>query len=262
MDTKEYANGLLLFNILDDSSFIGRITINNPKKRNALSQSMWFGISEIFNDCMTIYKGIRVLIITGQGSIAFSSGADLSEKEPESSTNLNKDTVPKIREKIRQFPIPIIAQIDGFCLGGGLALAMCTDFRFASVNASFSIPAVHLGIACPPDIVHRLVELVGESQAKMILYQGTRITGQQAFSIGLIQRLSENSEQLAADVLATARTLASNAPLSISAIKIMIEHRHDSDQIAKAIEKCSNSNDSEEGRKAFQEKRAPHFRGC
>ncbi len=136
--TKEYASGLILFDILDESSYIGRITLNNPSKRNAISRPMWLAISNVLDDCLVNYKTIRVLILTGEGQISFCSGADLSEKESEDTDH----TIPDIRTKLRQFSIPIIAKINGYCLGGGLALAMNIDIRIASRNALFSIPAV------------------------------------------------------------------------------------------------------------------------
>ena len=117
--TKEYASGLILFDILDESSYIGRITLNNPSKRNAISRPMWLGLSNVLDDCLISYKSIRVLILTGQGEISFCSGADLSEKEGEGDDR----TVPNIRTKLLQFPIPIVAKINGFCLGGGSCIS-------------------------------------------------------------------------------------------------------------------------------------------
>jgi len=256
--TKQYASGLILFDILDESSYIGRITLNNPSKRNAISRSMWLGLSNLLDDCLTNYKTIRVLILTGHGQISFCSGADLSEKESEEMDN----TIPNIRIKLRQFPIPIIAKIDGYCLGGGLALAMSVDIRIASQNALFSIPAVKLGVPCPKDIIDRLIQLVGEPQAKMILYTGDRISAQQAHSIGLIQYVCDNHDSLDKYVLDFARTITCNAPLSIRSIKIMIENENDELTIKTAIDECRNSNDIHEGLNAFREKRQANFQGC
>jgi enoyl-CoA hydratase/carnithine racemase len=256
--TKEYASGLILFDILDESSYIGRITIHNPSKRNAISRPMWLGLSNILDDCLCNYKTIRVLILTGDGQISFCSGADLSEKESED-IDLS---VPNIRIKLRQFPIPIIAKINGFCLGGGLALAMSVDLRIASQNALFSIPAVKLGLPCPKDIIDRLIQLVGESHAKMILYTGDRISAQQAYSIGLIQNVCDSHENLDKYVLDLARTISSNAPLSVRAIKTMIENSTDELAIKTAVDACRNSNDMNEGRNAFREKREANFQGC
>jgi enoyl-CoA hydratase/carnithine racemase len=255
--TKEYASGLILFDILDESSYIGRITLNNPSKRNAISRPMWLAISNVLDDCLVNYKTIRVLILTGEGQISFCSGADLTEKESEDTDH----TIPDIRTKLHQFSIPIIAKINGYCLGGGLALAMNIDIRIASQNALFSIPAVKLGVPCPKDIVDRLIKLVGESHAKMILYTGDRISAQQAYSIGLIQYVCDNHDDLDKYVFELARTLSRNAPLAIRTIKL-IENENDELAIKTAIDECLHSNDINEGRNAFREKRQANFQGC
>ncbi|CAF4168132.1 unnamed protein product [Rotaria sp. Silwood2] len=218
---------------------------------------MWLGLSNILDDCLLKYNTIRVLILTGHGQISFCSGADLSEKEDEDIDH----TVPNIRIKLLQFPLPIIAKIHGYCLGGGLALAMNVDIRIASQNALFSIPAVKLGLPCPKDIIDRLIKLVGESHAKMILYTGDRISAQQAHSIGLIQYVCDNHDNLDQYVLDLARTLSCNAPLSVRSIKIMIENGNDDLAIKAAIDACRNSNDIIEGRNAFREKREAKFQG-
>ncbi|CAF2092038.1 unnamed protein product [Rotaria magnacalcarata] len=255
--TKQYASGLISFDILDKSSHIGCITINNPSKRNAISNPMWLGLSNLLDDCLLDYKTIRVLILTGHGQISFCSGADLSEKDPEDIDQ----AIPNLRIKIRQYPLPIIAKINGYCLGGGLALAMSVDIRIASQNAQFGIPAVKLGLACPKDIIDRLIQLIGESHAKMVLYTGDRISAQQAHSMGLIQYLCHNHDDLDKYVFDLAQRISSNAPLSLRSIKTMIEIGDDKLAIQAAIDACRNSNDTNEGRNAFREKREPHFQG-
>lgn len=255
---KEYASGLILFDILDASSHIGRITINNPSKRNAISCQMWLGLSTLLDDCLSNYKTIRVLILTGQGEISFSSGADLSDKDPDGIGQ----TVPTIREKLRQYPIPIIAQINGYCLGGGLALAMSVDLRIASTNAVFSVPAVKLGLPCPKDIINRLIQLIGESNAKLVLYTGDRISAQQASSMGLIQHVCDSHENLEKYVLDLANNISRNAPLAVRTIKVMIENPNDQLAIQTAVDACRNSNDILEGQTAFREKRQANFQGC
>ena len=255
---KDYAVGLVRFETIEDNPSIGLIVINNPVKRNALSRAMWLALAEILDDCLNEYQSVRVLILTGEGSIAFSSGADLSEKESELADQL----VPQIRQRIRHYPLPILAQINGFCLGGGLALAMSADLRFASSNASFSIPAVKLGVPCPKDIIDRLVELVGESQAKLILFTGERIPAHQAMKIGLIQHVCPTVEDLNNFVLDLAKTISRNAPLSINAAKVMINPSSDAEQIEQARQRCYKSKDLEEGQRAFKEKRSANFQGC
>lgn len=256
---KDFASGLIRFETIDQLPSIASIIINNPTKRNALSRAMWLGIAEILDACLNEYRSIRVLIFTGQGSIAFSSGADLTEKESEQSDD---DLVPKTRQRMRHYPLPILSEINGFCLGGGLALAMCTDLRFASSKASFSIPAVKLGVPLAKDIVDRLLELIGEAAAKTILFTGDRISADHALRIGLIQHVCATEEELHSYVLQMAKNIAGSAPLSIQAMKVMMDRSSDPDRIEQARERCLQSRDLEEGRRAFREKRSANFQGC
>ena len=254
---KEYASGLILFDMLDESCRIGCITINNPSKRNAISRQMWLALSNLLDDCLHNYKTLRVLVLTGYGQISFCSGADLSEKESEDTDH----TIQNVRFKILQFPLPTIAKINGYCLGGGLALAMSVDIRVASQNALFGIPAVKLGLVCPKDIIDRLIKLVGQSYAKIILYTGDRISAERASTMGLIQHVCDNHDSLNNYVFNLAQTISRNAPLSIRTIKLMIENENDDLAIKLAIDACVNSNDIHEGRNAFREKREPIFEG-
>ena len=255
---KEYASGLILFDIVDAPAFIGRITINNPSKRNAISTAMWLGLSTLLDDCLVNHPTIRVLILTGQGEVSFSSGADLAEKEGEQTDS----TIPHIRLKLHHYPIPLIAQIHGFCLGGGLGLAMSVDIRIASSDAQFSIPAVKLGVACPKDIIDRLTQLVGESHAKLILYTGDRISAERAYSYGLVQHICDSHRSLDEYVLELARTMSRSAPLSMRAIKVMMTNETNQTEMKEAIDRCLASNDMDEGRRAFREKRQANFQGC
>ena len=253
----EYASGLILFDIIDEQSYIGRITINNPEKRNAISNSMCIGFSNLLDDCLKNYKTLRVIILTGHGQISFCSGSDLSEEDAKDGHQI----LLNLCQKLRQFPLPIISKIHGYCLGGGLALAMSTDLRIASQNALFSIPAVKLGLPCPQGIVERMIELIGESHAKMILYTGDRITAQHAYSIGLIQHVCDSHDILDVYVLDLAMKLSRNAPLSLRTTKLMIENKTDQQAIEQAVRLCENSSDYNEGRIAFREKREANFQG-
>ena len=162
---------------------------------------------------------------------------------------------------MRQLSLPIIAKINGYCLGGGLGLALNTDIRIACQNARFSIPAVKLGIVCPKDIIDQLIKLIGESHAKIILYTGEQISAQQAYTMGLVQYVCDNHDSLDKYVFDLAVRISQNAPLSLCAIKFMIEKDTDDIMISTAIDACKNSNDIHEGRQAFREKRSANFQG-
>jgi enoyl-CoA hydratase/carnithine racemase len=263
---REYAGGKMLA-AKDDG--IGFITFNQPEKRNAMSVEMWQGLAEILDDFRED-PAVRVVIMTGAGDKAFVSGADISQFEKR---RANADAQEEYaaataggRTKLANFPKPLIARIRGFCLGGGLAIAMQADLRIASANSQFGIPAARLGIAYGFDGLRTLVQLVGPAHARMIIYTGNRIGAEEASRIGLVNRVVPD-EELSDAVLELARTIAGNAPLSITANKLCIDNilkdpaDRDYDTIARAGRTCLDSADYREGRTAFMEKRKPRFQG-
>ena len=264
--TREYAGGKMLA-AKDDG--VGLVTFNQPEKRNAMSMEMWFGLGDILSEFQED-SSVRVVVFTGAGNKAFVSGADISQfAKNRNSADAQKeyDRATGVgREKFHAFPKPIIARIRGFCLGGGLAIAMGTDLRIASADSQFGIPAALLSIAYGPDGIRRLIDLVGPAHARMILYTARRIGAAEAERIGLINQMT-SEEDLNETVLGLARTIADNAPLSVAASKLtineMLKDEHDRDMAAvRAIgELCFNSADYKEGRTAFMEKRKPVWSG-
>ncbi len=262
----QYAGGKMLAEATDG---VGLITFNQPEKRNAMSVEMWQGLGEIL-DAFAEDAAIRVVVLTGAGDRAFVSGADISQFEK---ARANADAQAEYerltsagRETLARFPKPLIARIRGFCLGGGLGIAMQADLRIASSDSEFGIPAARLGIAYGFEAVRTLVSLVGPAHARMILYTGGRIGAAEALRIGLVNRVVEPGE-LSGAVQALARTLAENAPLSIAASKLAIAAavkdpaERDLDGLARAAGRCFDSADYREGRIAFMEKRRPRFTG-
>jgi enoyl-CoA hydratase/carnithine racemase len=160
----------------------------------------------------------------------------------------------------------VIAQIRGFCLGGGVALAVSADLRIASEDAQFGIPAARLGASYGFERIRQLVALVGHAPARMMLYTAARLDAAEALRIGLIHRVAKNDD-LASTVAELARTIAHNAPLSIRASKTILEQilrdpaQRDLAAAQHATDACFDSADYREGRTAFMEKRPPHFRG-
>ncbi len=264
--TREYAGGKMLASSQDG---IGVITFNQPEKRNAISVEMWDGMAQIL-DVFGADPAIRVVVLTGAGDKAFVSGADISQFEKKrSDANAQKEyerLTSGGRAKLGAFRKPTIARIRGFCLGGGLAIAMQTDLRIAAEGSQFGIPAAKLGIAYGFDGLTKLVQLVGPAHARMILYTGSRIDAREAERIGLINKAVPDAE-LDESVLEIARTIAGNAPLSVHASKITITEvvkdpqKRDLDAVALAGVACFDSADYREGRAAFMEKRRPQFQG-
>jgi len=248
---------------------IGFVTFNQPEKRNAMSIEMWTGLGEILDE-FEADSAICVVVMNGAGDKAFVSGADISQFEKNRSNADGQKEYDRItgvgRQKFHKFSKPIIAKIRGFCMGGGLAIAMATDLRIATPDSQFGIPAARLSIAYAPDSIRKLIDLVGPANARMILYTARRLDGKEAERIGLINQCVA-IEDLDRTVMKIAQEIADNAPLSVKASKLTIseltkdESRRDMAAIKQISEICFNSADYKEGRTAFMEKRPPKFIG-
>lgn len=248
---------------------VGLITFNNPDKRNAMSVEMWQGLEDAL-DRFEADPAVRVLVLTGAGHQAFVSGADISQFDQQRSNAEAQREYDKRsgggRARLGRFPKPVIARIRGFCLGGGLGIALQADLRIAANSSSFGIPAARLGIAYGFDMTRQLVSLIGPSHARMMLYTGARIDGAEAARIGLVNQVVPD-EELRERVVDLARTIADNAPLSIRAAKLGVAASladpamRDNAALDQAIAACFDSDDYREGRRAFREKRPPRFEG-
>src|SRR5689334_4073138 len=263
---KSHADGKIL-HVVDDG--VGVITFNNPEKRNAMSLEMWKGLGQALTE-LRDDPAVRVVILVGAGDKAFVSGADISQFEKtrhnaQASEEYSRRSEAQ-RALLANYPKPTISCIRGFCLGGGMQVAMLTDMRFASDNSQFGIPAAMLGIAYGYDGLRHQVSLVGPSWARLIMYTGMRIDSGEALRIGLVDRVLPDGELWGA-TMDIARTISGNAPLAIKAAKITIaevlkdESKRDMDAIKKIGMACMDSEDFREGRTAFMEKRRPRFKG-
>jgi len=264
--TREYAGGKMLAARQDG---VGVVTFNQPSKHNAISVEMWGGLGQILDE-FAADDSVRVVVLTGAGDRAFVSGADISQFEQQRSNadaqRAYDEQTSVGRRKLSSFPKPTIARIRGYCLGGGLAIAMQTDLRIASSDSQFGIPAAKLGIAYGFEGLRNLVSLVGPANARMIMYTGERFRAEEALRIGLVNRVVA-ADDLEAHVFELAQTIASNAPLSVAASRLTINQllldAEDRDQaaVARASVACFDSEDYREGRAAFLEKRKPQFKG-
>ena len=248
---------------------IGWLIFDNPTKLNALSP----GMSE---DALTVIEAyeqdpaVKVVVMRGAGTKAFISGGDIKSFE---TTRANAEAAKRAREapaKLRRtmldLPKPLIAMIHGYCLGGGLGMALNADLRFASSDSQFSVPAALRGIAYAPDGLKSLVDLVGPSIAKDIMFSARRMKADEALRIGLINRVFA-PDQLEAETVAYAEQLAVNAPLSIRASKFFIDQlglahaERDEPRMDAMQREAENSEDFQEATRSFMEKRKPVFRG-
>src|SRR6187399_3421874 len=252
---KSHADGKILQRVEDG---VGIITFNNAEKRNAMSLDMWEGLGHALTE-LRDDPAVRVVILTGAGDKAFVSGADISQFEKtrhnaQASEEYSRRSEAQ-RALLANYPKPTIACIRGFCLGGGMQVAMLADIRFASDNSQFGIPAAKLGIAYGYDGLKHLVSLVGPSWARLIMYTGMRIDATEAVRIGLVDRVLPDAELWNATT-ELARTISGNAPLAIKAAKLTIAEvlkdpdRRDMDAIRDIGTACMDSEDFREGRQA------------
>jgi enoyl-CoA hydratase/carnithine racemase len=263
---KSHADGKIIQSVTDG---VGVITFNNPEKRNAMSLDMWEGLGQALTE-LRDDPAVRVVIMVGAGDKAFVSGADISQFEKtrhnaQASEEYSRKSEAQ-RALLADYPKPTIACIRGFCLGGGMQVAMLSDMRIAAEDSRFGIPAAKLGIAYGYDGLKHLVSLVGPSWARLIMYTGMRIESAEALRIGLVDRVVPDNELWGA-TMEIARTISGNAPLAIQAAKITIAQvlkdpdKRDMGAIKAIGTACMDSEDFKEGRQAFMEKRKPQFKG-
>lgn len=248
---------------------VGVVLFNQPEKRNALSLGMWDGLCDAL-DAFAADDEVRVVVFAGAGGKAFASGADISEfatLRNGADANLEYARITaRGREKMADFPKPSIACIQGFCMGGGLNVALHTDLRVAARDSVFGVPAARMGIAYGIEPMERLVALVGPARARLMLYTARRFNGEEAFAMGLVEVLA--AEDVVADTLSLAATIADNAPLSLQASRFAIDQvlkppaERDEQGMAALTRRCMESADYREGRTAFTEKRKPVFTGA
>ena len=269
--TDARANGKILGGRIDvpGGGAVGLLVFNQPEKRNAMSVEMWDGMVEILEG-FAKDDSIRCVIMTGAGDKAFVSGADISQfgkhrDNADAQQEYNRLTTSG-REKLATFPKPVIGRIRGFCMGGGLGIAMQADIRIAADDGQFGIPAAKLSIAYGFDMIRKLTDLIGPAHARMILYTGERIDAKEAERVGLVNRVVPVAD-LDETVLKSAKAIAVNAPLSILSSKLGVAAamqdpaERDMAGLAAISAQCFDSEDYKEGRKAFMEKRSPVFKG-
>ena len=259
-----------------DEKLIGRrdgavahVIFNNPAKHNAVSLDMWRAMNAVLDDFLAD-REIRVLVVSGAGGKAFVSGADISKFESERAT---KDGVAAyasvsaaVYDKLYHFPKPTIAKIRGYCIGGGVNLALCCDLRVCDQGARFAIPAAKLGLGYGYSGLKRLCDVIGPARALEMFYTARQFSAREAYDMGLVNSCVGDGEldQCVADL--TGR-IGENAPLTIAAIKRAAREiakdpaDRDLDALEEMVQACFDSQDYIEGRRAFMEKRKPAFQG-
>jgi enoyl-CoA hydratase len=245
------------------------IRFNNPERHNALSVDMWEAVPVLLA-LAEADERVRLVVFSGAGEKAFVSGADISQFEDMRAAREAVARYELMAEQalmgIYNFSKPTLACIRGYCIGGGVNVAMSCDIRIASSDAVFSIPAARLGLGYRYSAMKNLVDLVGPGVAKDLFFTARRISAVEAKEVGLISRVCA-PDQLPALLAEYTEALAANAPLTVRAGKAIVAEilkpspEVDFDKCKQLIQGCFQSEDYAEGRKAFMEKRKPVFRG-
>lgn len=255
--------------IAEKDGKIGWMIFNNPARRNALSLDMYQAIPEIMAEFEQDDQ-IRVIILKGAGGKAFISGADISSFDKVRSSpedNVAWDAITsKASSAIYDALKPTIAMVDGYCLGGGVSIAMSCDLRIASEKSRFAVPAAKLGVGYGPKGLIKLLHAVNPSAAKEIFFTARQFSAEEAAGMGWINRMLPD-DQLEDYVREYAETIADNAPLTIRALKETVRElmndpgERDMTRAEALVTACFSSEDYVEGRRAFMEKRPPAFNG-
>ena len=248
---------------------VGTVTFNNPAKHNAMSLEMWEATVHHL-EAYAKDPDVRVVVLTGAGGKAFVSGADISKFEDERSSKEGVERYNAAVERgyatVYNFPKPTIAMVRGYCIGGGLGLAICADMRICSPNSRFAVPAAKLGLGYDYPGLKRLVDLVGPSFAKEIFFTARQFDAAEAKDMGLVNRIVPEDE-IETYVKNYAETISGNAPLTVHSVKFIVgetvkdESRRDLKHASELVAQCFASKDYIEGRQAFMEKRKPVFTG-
>lgn len=245
------------------------IQFNNPARHNALSVDMWEAIPPLLQHALS-NDSVRLVVFSGAGDKAFVSGADISQfkdmRAAQEAVTRYEAMAEDALTAIQDFPKPTLSCINGYCIGGGVNVAIACDIRIASQPSVFSIPAARLGLGYRYSAMKNLIDLIGPGAAKDLFFTARRIDAAEAKALGLISRTS-TAEALPALLEEYTRAMAENAPLTIAAGKAITAEilksppNTDHERCTALIRGCFSSHDYAEGRSAFMEKRKPVFVG-
>ncbi|WP_246945151.1 enoyl-CoA hydratase-related protein [Bacillus pinisoli] len=252
---------------LEKKGAIATIYFNRPEKRNALTHEMWKAIPGLVKDAEEDAT-IKVIILRGVDETSFAAGADISEFKTLRSTaagaKIYNDATHEAERAVATCKKPTIAMVQGYCIGGGCELASACDFRFADTNARFGITPAKLGLVYGLDATKVLVDLVGVSNAKYILFSGNHLDVNKAASFGLVNEIY-SPEDIEEKTYEFAETLCTRAQFTVRSMKYIINEiasgtSEDTEETARLRLVSFETEDYQEGVAAFMEKRKPEFK--
>jgi enoyl-CoA hydratase/carnithine racemase len=255
--------------LTDRQGHVGILTFDHQARRNAITADMWHAIPEAIAE-FAADDDVRVVVMRGAGDVAFVAGADISEfghmrSGPEAEAYDASNTTAFAALSALQKPL--IAMIHGFCIGGGVAIALTADMRYSADDGVFAIPAARLGLGYFMSGIETLSQVVGFASAKEIFFTADRFDASRALRMGLLTEVYPKVD-LEEKVMERAERIARNAPLTLRAAKTAMQelmrpaHERDVQRVSEAISRCYGSEDYKEGVSAFLQKRSPTFSGC
>ena len=248
---------------------VATLTFNNSQRHNAMSLEMWQEAAAAL-EAMIQEPSVHTIVLTGAGGKAFVSGADISKFESERASAeavaVYNAAVERFSEALLNCPQATIAMIRGYCIGGGVGIAVCCDLRVCTEGSRFGVPAAKLGLGYGMENLRRLMSLVGPQFTAEMLFTARQFDAAEAAGMGLVNRVTPDAE-IESHVRQMADTIAGNAPLTIRAVKGIIREllcdpgARDEARCERLVAECFQSADYREGRRAFLEKRKPVFSG-
>jgi enoyl-CoA hydratase/carnithine racemase len=257
--------------VIEQRGPIATLTFNRPAQRNALTLGMLETFRRFFAE-LDPHGQTRVVVLRGAGERAFSSGSDFADlrliQERGIVPSTPADPFEQALAALVACPLPVIAAIQGYAVGGGLALAAACDLRIAGQGAQLGMPPARLGLLYSQHELQPFLDLLGPGRVKLLFYTGRLLSAADALQLGLVDLVVPDG-RLEAEVAALAEEIAGNAPLTIRHTKRILTHlthrplgEPEQAEIAALIQQAQRSQDFQEGQQAIVERRPPRFRGC